>query len=29
MVYFGNLEPFDDAIGKWGPPDEAMINGTP
>ena len=29
MVYFGNLGPFDDAIGEMGPLDDAMMNGTP
>ena len=27
MVYFGNLGPFDDAMGVMGPLDDAMING--
>ena len=29
MMYFGNLGPFDDAMGEMGPLDDAMINGTP
>ena len=29
MVYFGNLGPFDDAMGEMGAHDDAMINGTP
>ena len=28
MVYFGNLGPFDDAMGEMGPLDDAMIDGT-
>ena len=28
MVYFGNLGPFDDAMGEMGPLDDAVINGT-
>ena len=28
MVYFGNLCPFDDAMGEMGPLDDAMINAT-
>ena len=29
MVYFGNLGPCVDAMGKWGPIEDVMINGTP
>ena len=29
MVYFGNLGPFDDAMGKMGPLHDVMINWTP
>ena len=32
MVYFGNLGPFDDAMGEMGAPwwrNDKIINGTP